>query len=204
MAITKEQLASIITGRAKNLCNPEGDRLVEGYSNRGGNMGGYDPNPSSYDNDADDFDRMYLSSYDEPSYSVNENFSPSQAAFSNSKMPDDIKRSMMEHRIDTSKLGNTSVLDSIGIKPQAQQRRPKQQIRENTSVSSTNNTTPIDYSIIKAIVNECLNEHFSKQQLNEATTLQTIGLNKGTISLIDNKGNVFKAKLEKIGNTNDK
>ena len=62
----------------------------------------------------------------------------------------------------------------------------------------------IDYNIIKAIVNECLNEYFSKQPLNESATLKTIGLSNGNISIVDNKGNVYKAKLEKIGNKNEK
>ena len=48
------------------------------------------------------------------------------------------------------------------------------------------------------------NEYFKKQPLNESASLQTIGLSNGVISLVDNKGNVFKAKLEKIGNTNEK
>jgi hypothetical protein len=199
MGISKEQLASIITGRAKNLCNPEGDRLVEGYT-QGGNRGGYDPDPSSFNDDADRFDRMYLSSYDEPESVIRENYSQSYAA-SNSRMPEDIKRSMMEHHIDTSKLSNNSVLDTMGIRPTTE-RKNKPQLREN--VQQTTQGGGIDYSIIKAIVNECLNEHFGKQALNESTSLQSIGLSNGTISLVDNKGNVFKAKLEKIGNTNDK
>ena len=41
-------------------------------------------------------------------------------------------------------------------------------------------------------------------QLNESASLQTIGLQNGNISLVDNKGNIYKAKLEKIGNKNDK
>jgi hypothetical protein len=197
MAISKEQLASIISGRAKHLCNPEGDRLVEGYT-RGAN--GNNPDPSSYNYDADAFDRMYLSTLDEGRESGDINYSSSTAV--NSRMPENIKKSMLEQRIDTSGLGQTSVLDSLGIKPTKAQQRRKTQLNEQVSAPVAANG--IDYSIIKAIVNECLKEHFSKQQLNESTSLQTIGLSNGTISLVDNKGNVYKAKLEKIGNTNDK
>ena len=201
MAISKEQLASIISGRAKHLCNPEGDRLVEGYT-KNSRGGSYDPDPSSYDNDADAFDRMYLSSYDDSSRITNNNEYTSMSA-TNSRMPDDIKRSMLEHRIDTSALSSTSVLDSLGIKPQRAEKR-RQQISENILPAHQSQNNAVDYSIIKAIVNECLNEYFNKHSLNESASLQTIGLNNGTISLVDNKGNVFKAKLEKIGNTNDK
>lgn len=197
MAISKEQLASIISGRAKHLCNPEGDRLVEGYAR---SANGNNPDPSSYNYDADAFDRMYLSTLDEGMESGDLNYSSSTAV--NSRMPENIKKSMLEQRIDTSGLGQTSVLDSLGIKPTKAQQRRKTQLNEQVSAPVAANG--IDYSIIKAIVNECLKEHFSKQQLNESTSLQTIGLSNGTISLVDNKGNVYKAKLEKIGNTNDK
>lgn len=198
MAISKEQLASIISGRAKHLCNPEGDRLIEGYTR--GNNGGSNPDPSSYDYDAEQFDRMYLSTLDEDRESRDINYSTSSAA--NSRMPEHIKKSMLEQRIDTSGLGQTSVLDTLGVKvPKKQQRR--QQVTEQVSAQPSV-SAGVDYTIIKAIVNECLKEYFSKQSLNESTSLQTIGLSNGTISLVDNKGNVFKAKLEKIGNTNDK
>lgn len=197
MAISKEQLASIISGRAKHLCNPEGDRLVEGYAR---SANGNNPDPSSYNYDADAFDRMYLSTLDEGRESGDINYSSSTAV--NSRMPENIKKSMLEQRIDTSGLGQTSVLDSLGIKPTKAQQRRKTQLSEQVSAPVAANG--IDYSIIKAIVSECLKEHFSKQQLNESTSLQTIGLSNGTISLVDNKGNVYKAKLEKIGNTNDK
>jgi uncharacterized GH25 family protein len=199
MAISKEQLASIINGKAKQLCNPEGDRIVEGYARNTG-IGLNDPNPSSYDYDADAFDKMYLSE-SESEYSQDIQYSNYTA--SNSRMPEHIKKSMLEQRIDTTSLGQTSVLDSIGIKP-LKKPMAKRQIQENVQTAPISNTGGVDYSIIKAIVNECLKEHFSKQTLNESTSLQTIGISNGTISLVDSKGNVFKAKLEKIGNTNDK
>jgi hypothetical protein len=40
--------------------------------------------------------------------------------------------------------------------------------------------------------------------LNEGTTIKGIGLSNGKIKLVDNKGNVFSAKLEYQGNTKDK
>lgn len=60
----------------------------------------------------------------------------------------------------------------------------------------------IDYSIVKAIFNECLNE-FSKKQLNESASISTIGLKEGKIKIVDTKGNVYAAKLEYKGNTKD-
>lgn len=200
MAISKEQLASIISGKARQLCGPDGDRLVESYSGKQGIRGNFnDPDPASYDDDALEFDSMYLSSIEE-SRGGDIRYSTNTA--NNSKMPDHIKKSMLENRIDASSLGSTSVLDSLGVKPQSRPQQRRQVVQEQTSAASPQ--TSVDYSIIKAIVNECLKEYFSKQPLNESTSLQTIGLSNGVISLVDNKGNVFKAKLEKIGNTNDK
>jgi hypothetical protein len=139
---------------------------------------------------------MYLSSKDnvemEP-YHNNE--------LTNSRMQEFIKQSMLEHHIDTSSLGNTSVLDTLNIKPQRRNVQKRTVMSEQTNAAQ--NST-IDYNIIKAIVNECLNEYFSKQPLNESATLKTIGLSNGNISIVDNKGNVYKAKLEKIGNKNEK
>ena len=34
MAISKEQLASIISGRAAQLCSPEGSRLIESHTGK--------------------------------------------------------------------------------------------------------------------------------------------------------------------------
>ena len=197
MAISQEQLAAIIGGRARQLCAPENERLIESYTSRN-KAALNDPDPSYYDDDADAYDSMYMSTEEE--YKPSDALQYSNASASNSKMPEYIKQSMLENRIDTSGLGQTSVLDTLGVKPQkkTQQRRPmNEQTRPMQGAS-------VDYSIIKAIVNECLNEYFSKQPLNESATLKTIGLTGGNISLVDNKGNIYKAKLEKIGNKNDK
>lgn len=200
MAISKEQLAAIISGRAKHLCNPEGDRMVESRMKHSAvNLD--NPDPSAYDSDANAFDSMYTSSLSEERKSGDMKYNEISA--SNSKLPEHIKQSMLNERIDVSSLGGGSVLDSLGIKPEPQ-RKQKQQVIENVQPQYNPIQTGVDYSIIKAIVNECLNEYFSKHSLNESASVKTIGLSNGTISLVDNKGNVFKGKLEKIGNTKEK
>lgn len=201
MAISKEQLAAIISGRAKHLCNPEGDRLVESRMKHSATDLD-NPDPSLYSSDADAFDSMYSASLSEERGSSDMRYNEISA--SKSKLPEHIKQSMLNERIDVSALGGGSVLDTLGVKPEQKRHQNKQQVKENIQPQYTPSQASVDYSIIKAIVNECLNEYFSKQQLNESSTLKTIGLNNGTISLVDNKGNVFKAKLEKIGNTNEK
>ena len=116
MAISKEQLASIISGRAAQLCSPEGSRLIESHTGKQGIRGDFNnPDPSAYDDDAYAFDSMYLSTLDE---GEEKDIQYSNVTANNSRMPDHIKKSMLENRIDTSSLGQTSVLDGLGIKPQ--------------------------------------------------------------------------------------
>ena len=79
---------------------------------------------------------------------------------------------------------------------------PKRQINEQNVGGG------IDYALIKTIVNECIETKFNEMAqrgvLNEGTTIKGIGLSNGKIKLVDNKGNVFSAKLEYQGNTKDK
>lgn len=205
MAISKEQLGAIIANKAAALCKPEYDgnrgrqNLGESRSFAGG------PSPSAYDNDAASrLDSLVFNSYDdEPDdnerTSQIESYYLSEAA-KKSGMPDAIKNSMMKNVIDVSALDSTSVLGSLGIKPQAQKRQITEQASPQMQHSVVGNG--VDYSIIKAIVSECIKEYFSNQMLNEGA-LKTVYLKGGTISLVDNSGNVFKAKLEKVKNLNE-
>lgn len=190
MAIDKNKLASIIQGKARALCNPALDnakpqRLNEGYQ----------------ENNSFGFEDPYLSNT--YSYEHTRDITFTDENVQNSKLPDFIKESMANQHIDMT--DGLSVLDDMGIKPNKKQVR-RQMVNENIQKPATiSPSNGIDYTIIKAIVNECLKEYFdNKQPLNESTSLQTIGLQNGNISLVDNKGNIFKAKLEKIGNKNDK
>ena len=193
MAIDKNKLASIIQGKAKALCNPMRDNDKPNKIN-----GGYQNYNTTYD-----FEDPYLTeSYSSKS---TQDISFTTENLQNSKLPQFIKESMATQHIDMTNTGGLSVLDSMGIKPE---KKPinRQVVNENvTNPSIMQVSNGIDYTIIKAIVNECLKEYFdNKQTLNESASLQTIGLQNGNISLVDNKGNIYKAKLEKIGNKNDK
>ncbi len=202
MAVSKQQLAQII-GKARDLCNPEGDRLVESYNSpNNGNLN--DPDPSQYD-DYSQYDRMYLN--EEESYQPQPQKRPrqtkdiryNQQTAANSRMDENIKQSMLNHVIDTSPLANQSVLDGMNIPDGNRPQQRRQSMNEQQYPKQTGN---VDYSIIKAIVNECLNEYFSRQPLNESASISTIGIKPGIIKVVDSKGNVFSGKLEKIGNTN--
>ena len=193
MAVSKQQLEQIL-GKARDLCNPEGDRLIESYKSQNSN----DPDPSDYD-DYSEFDRMYLNEEESQPQQKRKpqakDIRYNQATAANSRMPENIKQSMLNEVIDANPLGDLNI----------PQRKPqkRQQIREEQQYQQPMQGGGIDYSIIKAIVNECLNEYFSRQPLNESNTLTTIGLKSGTIKLVDNKGNVYSADLKKLGNTNN-
>lgn len=197
MAVSKQQLEQIL-GKARDLCSPDGDRLVESY--KGNGMGSYDvndPDPSHYD-DYDQFDRLYLNEEED----VQQKRKPqakdiryNQSTAANSRMPEKIKQSMLNEVIDANPLSDLNI-------PQKKTQK-RQQIREEQQYQQPIQVGSVDYSIIKAIVNECLNEYFSKQPLNEGNSLTTIGLKAGTIKLVDNKGNVYSADLKKLGNTNN-
>lgn len=175
MAIDKNKLSSIINN-ARTLCSPEGDRKINMVKTS---------NKSTLDA--------------EPIYESNDmGISYDKAV--NSKMPEFIKNSMLNERIEMPG-SSVSILDELNVPAYTKPMTNVNVLKENTTQVNSN----VDYSIIKAIVNECLREYFNnKQSINESTTLQTIGLQNGNISLVDNKGNVYKAKLVKIGNTNEK
>lgn len=156
-------------------------------------------------------------------YSSN-NFNPDRVR--NSGMLSAIKEEMVKHPIDTAAL-NAQMLESAGggnplntdrlnkMVARAKQiderageldgkGMPKRRVTESVSQGGGG----IDYALIKTIVNECienkLNEVFKNGLLNEGATLKGIGLSSGKIKIVDNKGNVYSAKLEYQGNTKDK
>ena len=205
MPISKEQLGSIIANRAAALCRPENDNVrsvSRGQINE--RMLGGGPDPSAYDGDAARWDAMFSASAEED-YAPSRDITYSSDAADFSTMPDNIKKSMVEHRIDVSSLGNTSVLDQMGIKgkPMTAPTQKRQVMNEQYQQQPSYQGGGVDYSIIKAIVSECIKDYFGKQQLNEGS-LKTIYLKEGKISLIDHQGNVYSGKLEKKGNVNDK
>lgn len=205
MPISKEQLGNIIAGKAAKLCRPEYDNSKS--ASRGNiNEGFGGPSPSDYDGDADRWDAMFSdSAYEDYAPSQSRDIQYSSAGAARSQLPEAIKKSMIENKIDVSSLGNTSVLDSLGIKgkPTTGPTQKRQVVTEQRQSYQPQVSAGVDYSVIKAIVSECIREYFSKQPLNESS-IKTIALKNGTISLVDNGGNIYRAKLEKVGNTNDK
>jgi len=197
----KAQLERILNGKARQLCSPEMDNAINEATGRRGYSGG-DPDPSAYDNDADYFDAMYLGTSSSNASSGRDIYYDENTA-SRSQMPDKIKESMLNDRIDVTSMDpDRSVLEGMNLKPQPKRRQ--QPVREQVQYTPQQTMAGIDYSIIKAIVNECLKE-YSTNLLNESigSMLKTVVLKNGTISLVDNSGNIYQAKLEKVkeGNT---
>ena len=200
MGVSKQELLKILNGKARDLCSPQGDRMISEKQSPNKFDSNYNPNPDDY-GDYEEFDRMYLNE-DEENTSSDIHYSRKNAEYSN--LREDIKESLLKNPIDRSSLANVSVLDSMNV-PQRKQQRPRQIIDEKQQYQSyqQSQSNVIDYSLIKAIVNECISDYFERKQLNE-NTLKTIGLKEGKITLVDNKGNTYMAKLEKIGNVNNK
>ena len=205
MSLSKEQLGNIIKGKAAALCRPEydGTRAVSRPAVNEGMGGG--PDPSMYDGDAARWDAMF-SDYANEDYTPSRDIQYNEAGAARSQMPAAIKESMMKNKIDVDALGNTSVLSSLGIKGKpttAPTQRRQQVVNEQTMpVMGAQNYGGVDYSIIKAIVSECIKEYFNSQPINE-NTIRTIGLGKGSIKIVDTSGNVWEGKLKKLGNVNN-
>lgn len=126
----------------------------------------------------------------------------------NSNLPDFIKESFKKEKIEIKDESSISgVLDKMQktIKPD---RKKVSVINEESSPVTAPNpalvSNGVDYSIIRAIVKDCLESYMPKVNLNESSSLDSIAINKnGQISFIDTKGNIFTAKLQKTGNINE-
>ena len=121
------------------------------------------------------------------------------AGKNNCKIPSFIRESMLSNPIGKT---DESVLSNVDLSQY--EKKPKQRIVE-TAQPVAYAQGGIDYTIIKAIVNECLETKLKecfKSQLNEST-IQSIGLKGGKITLTDNSGNVYSAQLKKVGNLNE-
>lgn len=225
-ALSEDVLRKLITPNAKALSSPKGDKIID--EDRTGNLDEFDDSmflAETYEEPMDvPSNGGYLSESAAAKaraltdYSSND-FNPERVK--SSKMLSAIKEEMIKNPIDTAAL-NAQLLESAGngnavtnnarlnkmlsgakmVEQRLGETPTKAPIREQTGGSG------IDYALIKTIVNECIEAKFNEMAqrglLNEGTTIKGIGLSNGKIKLVDNKGNVFSAKLEYQGNTKDK
>ena len=219
MPLSEDVLRKLITPNARALSSPQGDKIIDE-----GPVGGMD----------DFDDSMYLAeTYNEPvdvpsrggylsedtaararamtDYSSND-FNPSRVK--STKMNSAILEDLVKHPIDTAAL-NTMKIESAGNGDAATNnarlnkmlsgaKMVEQKLGDAPQRRQVNEQThggggPIDYALRKAIINEAV-----ETKLNDVGTLKAIALTAGKIKLVDNKGNVFTAKLEYQGNIKDK
>ena len=226
-ALSEDVLRKLITPNAKALSSPKGDEFID--EGKVGRADDFDDSmflAETYEEPMDvPSNGGYLSESTAAKaraltdYSSND-FNPERVR--KSKMSSAILEDMVKHPIDTAAL-NTQLLESAGngnavtnnarlnkmlsgakmVEQRLGETPTKAPIREQTGGGG-----PIDYALIKTIVNECIEAKFNEMAqrglLNEGTTIKGIGLSNGKIKLVDNKGNVFSAKLEYQGNTKDK
>lgn len=228
-ALSEDVLRKLITPNAKTLSSPKGDKIVD--EGRIGNINDFDDSMflgETYNEPLDvQSNGGYLSQSTAAKaramtdYSSND-FNPERVK--NSKMLSAIKEEMVKNPIDTAALNAQMLESAAGGNPANNDRlmkmlsaakmvdaraseldgkgMPKKQINEQSAGGG------IDYALIKTIVNECIETKFNEMAqrgvLNEGTTIKGIGLSNGKIKLVDNKGNIFSAKLEYQGNTKDK
>ena len=109
-----------------------------------------------------------------------------------SKVPSFIQQSIAENPLEFS----DNPLDRIPI--------PERTIREQVTQASYAAAPQFDYSVMRAIINECLETKLKEHSmLTEGSPIKNILLQAGKIKIVDNKGNIYEANLKKVGNIND-
>ena len=205
MAVSANALEKIL-GNARALCNPQADKMINEYKVSGLERDYFEqPDPNDFQENYSDYGEVN----EEKSILATQAPTISANKLKNSNIPAAIRESFARKQIDTSKLSNISVLDQMSdsakkkiagsIKVEKKTNPP--QINENmqrTAIAGGG----VDYTALKAIMKECIEEYFEKHPINEGT-LAGITLEKGKISLVDNKGRLFGAKLVLEGNIND-
>lgn len=139
----------------------------------------------------------------------------------NSKLPKEILESFKTKQIDPSPLGygvSSSILDEVNYRTQGKlyneetntqpQAKPKQQIVENVQIPT--NTTNVDYSMIKMIVEDCMRKYVSSlkktiitESKNSNDELQALKIGD-KFSFITKNGDLYEAELKFIKNLNNK
>ena len=200
MAITEQQLAGIL-GNAKKLCNLQADKAMDKYIRENSTS-----NDSDYRSWNDNGFGDELTTQKEIVENVQTQKQPQafQQNINKSRLPEAIKKSMMEHQYqfrDMTEEGklNAAVQGLTKQKPQITETYTP--VQPQTQVFGGG----VDSNFIKFLIKESLKEYFAEREsLNEGTTLKQIGLSENKIRLVDNKGNIFSAQLELTGNIKDR
>lgn len=150
--------------------------------------------------------------YEEVDYTQNY-----QPQVKNTSLPTEIFESMTKNYIDTTQMAKGipelggSVLDNLNIKREKKPTVIKETVEQPQVVQTSN----VDYSLIKTIVEDCVKKYTSalkKSIINESKELNEVKTNNSLqamkigekFSFIDNEGNLYEAKLTFIKNINNK
>lgn len=204
MALSEQQLAGIL-GNAKKLCNPEADRVMNEYK-------GVNANQKKGSSEHENYRTWETAGFDDSEYgggstrlsqSAQQQPIMESSGPNRSRLPEAIKKSMMEHQYQFHDMTEQGKLDAAmqGI-------AQRQQVTETYAPVQSQPQAiggGIDSNYLKFLIKESLKEYFAeKGSLNEGTTLRQIGLSEGKIKLVDNKGNIYSAQLELTGNVKDR
>jgi hypothetical protein len=130
------------------------------------------------------------------------------------KMPKSILESFQKDP-GKSPQSNLSVLSSLPQEMFTEENVHQKPMRTESRQSIVQSSSPIDYSLIKTIINESVQESvkkyvsaMSKKLINEGigngSSNDLIAMKAGkTFSFIDKQGNVYECILKKKGNVND-
>ena len=94
-----------------------------------------------------------------------------------------------------------SVLDGLKLTPSPRRQEPivEQRYTSMPQPQIPTGTVGVDYTIIKAIVEECIKRNIEeiKSSILQESTLKRVRLGEGNkIQLVDNKGNLYESTLE--------
>ena len=229
-ALSEDVLRKLISPHARTLSNPKGDEFID--EGKVGKADDFDDSMFLGETYNEPLDVQKNGGYLSESaaakaramtdYSSND-FNPERVK--NSRMSSAILEDMVKHPIDTTALNAQRLESASGnlnenmdrfsrmvagakmVDKRTNELDGKSPVRKQVT-ESVGGGGVVDYSLIKTIINECietkLNEIAKKGLLSEAATIKGIGLSNGKIKIVDNKGNVYSAKLEYQGNTKDK
>lgn len=205
MALSEQQLAGIL-GNAKKLCNPDADRVMNEYKGVNANQKkGSDEHENYRTWETAGFDDAYADggtrlSQSAPQQQIMESSGPNR-----SRLPEAIKKSMMENQYQFHNMTEEGKLESAIDSLSQRQRQVVNEVYSQPQAQNSVIGGGIDSNYLKFLIKESLKEYFAeKGTLNEGTTLRQIGLSEGKIKLVDNKGNIYSAQLELTGNVRDK
>lgn len=136
--------------------------------------------------------------------STNLNNLPKES-FANSKLPKEILDELYTNPIDTN-VGNGSMIEQL-LSPLESSNVPitnESAMPQKNMVQVPNVVNNIDYTIIKAIIDESVKRNLSEMLGNIGNDLKIIKINKGNkIQLIDTKGNLYESTLSLKANINE-